>query len=217
MTLEFDTCAKTRRRHGEQVCGVRAEIMDHGGVTGFIVDGLGSGFSAKMLSDLIANMIRSLIEGGTDYLTAAEMVAVGIQKGGSGNYSSFSLFHTDETGKTGFAVFNMPAPIVLHKGKSVNVVMKKTGRKAEISTAEVLLRNNDFVLINNSGLLAAESGNRDGLDRPLLERYAQLAYTPEISAVRLAELVTRVCLLLAGGQPEEDAALVTLRARCRRE
>lgn len=218
--IRYDVCAKHINKAGERQCGDNSGIIHdkNGGVSFFIVDGLGSGFTANLHAVMASKLIFSLLERGEEPNAIINTVSGSMEKNKVRgiDYCAFTLVTAGINGIISIAAFNMPEPLLLRHGRIFPVkysTQSSDGRKIRI--ANFLTKSYDTLAAFSDGVTKAGIGGdlNLGLGVKNVASYLSSAYKPRITSEKMADLLISVCDSLYQGRPGDDVSAVILRAQ----
>lgn len=218
MSFNYDIYTQSINKHNEQFCGDYCDIKNASGKTKIILaDGLGSGLTANLHASMVSKMIMDLTESGKDIKKVVTNAAFSMNKDTERNlnYCAFVFLTVDTEGNLLLMNFNMPDPILLHRGKVLKLkprVEKHIDDKLKTVTAKLSL--GDSVILLSDGVLKAGIGAslNLGLGKHNVEAYLEAAYKPKITSEKLAGLLLNVCNSLYLHKPGDDFTVTTVRA-----
>lgn len=218
MNFDYDIYSESINKHNEQFCGDYCVVKRASGKTAIVLaDGLGSGLTANLQASMVSNMIVNLAQSSRDIKKVVANAAFSMNKDSERNlnYCAFVFLDLDNEGKLLVMNFNMPDPVVLHRGKVLKLkpqIVKNGGDKLKIVTYNLSMGDN--VILISDGVLKAGIGSRMnlGLGKQNVEAYIEAAYKPKITSEKLAKLLLNVCSSLSLQKPVDDFTVTAVRA-----
>lgn len=219
MKLNYDIYADRLSKAGELECGDRTDIekLDDRIVV-LLTDGLGSGFTASLHAGMTAQLIMSMIKSGSTNTEILRTVVGNMEESpdrGGISYCAFTLLEANFEGRLRVTTFNMPKPVMLHRGKIFSYQMQTYDEFGQnVKTAELELKPNDTIAAFSDGVIkAGVGGSLDlGLGRKSAVTYVEAAYKPRISAEKLSKLIINMCNSLYLEKPGDDVSVAVIRA-----
>ena len=119
MTFYLDTGWQSLKKHNEELCGDKVEILRTGdSLIAVLADGLGSGVKANILSTLTSKIIGTMMANGSTIDEAVETIAntlpVCRERGIA--YSTFSILQVFNSGEGYLAEYDNPSVFRFRKG-----------------------------------------------------------------------------------------------------
>lgn len=218
MNFDYDIYSESINKYNEQFCGDFCAVKTASGKTSIVLaDGLGSGLTANLHASMVSNMIMNLAQSNRDIKKAVANVAFSMNKDSERNlnYCAFVFLEADNEGNLLIINFNMPDPVILHRGKAERLkpqIEKHGDYKLKTVTAKLTL--GDSVVLLSDGVLKAGIGAslNLGLGKHNVEAYLEAAYKPKITSEKLAKLLLNVCGSLYLQKPGDDITVTAVRA-----
>lgn len=219
MAAQIDVCGRCVGRSGEKLCGDRIEIVrGEAGVTAMLADGPGGGEKAAILASLAVKMMLAMLARGEPIEEIAGMIVESQPAGKSESvgYSAFTIVQIIPSGTIFISQMETPDVVLLRRGKPVEL---KTSRKAlqgrVVRSGVSNVGEADTIVAVGGGLLRAGAGRnlRGGWKAGQISAYMRNAWTPGVSAEKLARLLLSAGISLARGKPEDDLSALVFRAR----
>lgn len=217
--IKYDVFTRSLNRYGEINCGDISKIisMQEGReVSFFIVDGLGSGFTANLHAGITSKLIVSLIKQNINITEIASIVLSSMEKHADRgiDYCAFTLVNADRNGKLNILVMNMPEPLLLRHGKHVSLNYEEYEiSNRRIKFLQYQLKQFDTLVTYSDGVIKSGiGGNLNlGLGEKNVLSYITAAYKPRITAEKLVNLLLSVSNSLYMNRPGDDVTAVVLR------
>ena len=208
---------------GEQLCGDHVEIVepeDGDSTIVVLVDGLGSGVKASILSTLTSKILSTMLAAGLRLEDAVETLVetlpvCSVRKVA---YSTFTIVRITNNRRVEIIQYDNPKVIMLRDGKNVDIPFHESyiGNK-KIIKAEVDVEEHDAFLAFSDGVEHAGVGlsynfgwkREDIID--FLTAFWDVGYTAKTLSTILIGETNR----LYEGKPGDDATVCTIRIRKR--
>jgi hypothetical protein len=216
MTFYLDTGWQSLKKHNEELCGDKVEILRTGdSLIAVLADGLGSGVKANILSTLTSKIIGTMMANGSTIDEAVETIAntlpVCRERGIA--YSTFSILQIFNSGEGYLAEYDNPSVFRLRKGSlfplesGTRVISGKAVKESRFTVAA----DDMFVMISD-GVVHAGIGQSLNLGWQWgnVAEYIQRIYKNRLSAKAISKLLLSVCDNLYANEPGDDTTIVAI-------
>ena len=216
MTFYLDTGWQSLKKHNEELCGDKVEILRTGdSLIAVLADGLGSGVKANILSTLTSKIIGTMMANGSTIDEAVETIAntlpVCRERGIA--YSTFSILQIFNSGEGYLAEYDNPSVFRLRKGRlfplesGTRVISGKAVKESRFTVAA----DDMFVMISD-GVVHAGIGQSLNLGWQWgnVAEYIQRIYKNRLSAKAISKLLLSVCDNLYANEPGDDTTIVAI-------
>ena len=209
-------------KFGEQLCGDHVEIVDgeDGSLVVVLVDGLGSGVKASILSTLTAKIISTMMANGLSLADCVDTIAATLPVCSERQvaYSTFTILRFAGGRTAQIIQFDNPHVILLRDGRPYAYpqdMVEIDGKK--IYQADLDLMEHDTFVAFSDGALHASVGPVLDLtwDRWAIGQFLETMYDPNATAKTVSSLLAGECRRLYGGRPGDDTTVCTVRLRRR--
>ena len=216
MSFYLDTGWQSLKKHNEELCGDKVEILRTGdSLIAVLADGLGSGVKANILSTLTSKIIGTMMANGSTIDEAVETIAntlpVCRERGIA--YSTFSILQIFNSGEGYLAEYDNPSVFRLRKGRlfplesGTRVISGKAVKESRFTVAA----DDMFVMISD-GVVHAGIGQSLNLGWQWgnVAEYIQRIYKNRLSAKAISKLLLSVCDNLYANEPGDDTTIVAI-------
>lgn len=217
MAVRVDAFAESIQKYGEELCGDRVEIIrNETGITALLVDGMGGGVKANILTSFTVKMALSMLDRGEAVERIADIIVEFQQAGRQENSGriGFTLLQANSNGTVCVAQADTPDIILLRRGKSVHMeAITKMFQGRKIRTGVISSKQADTIVAVGSGMLKAGTGRnlKKGFHLSHLTAYLENAYQSERSSKDLTRLLLAAGNSLYRNKPRMDLSALVLR------
>lgn len=163
MDLFADIAYESLHKYGEELCGDKVEFTRTDDFAlAVLADGLVSGVKANILSTLTSKIIATMLSSGATLDEAVDTIAstlpVCSERGVA--YSTFTIIHVDNDGKTYLAEFDNPELVYLKDGVVTPFDRREeTMSGKQIFISELQLSEGDMLITFSDGVVHAGVGS----------------------------------------------------------
>ncbi len=218
--LYFEASYSSLLKHGEPICGDRAEIVRApGSLMAVLSDGLGSGVKASVLSTLTTRIASYMLKEGSSIDEVVDTVGrtLPICQVRGVAYSTFSIVQLFEDGSGHIVEYDTPDAFLYRAG----TVTKIDTEKRKVADKEVLegnfeVRDGDHIFLVTDGVIHAGLGEILNLGwqwENVAEYLRRTVPKARGDSLQLARWLTGVCDQFYGGKPGDDTTAVCIVAR----
>lgn len=214
MKLKIDSFSSSLNKAGEEVCGNIIEIAkDETGLTAIFSDGEGDGTGASITSSFVTRMAAFLLKNGEGVNSVIRTIADTYSETGDGGnlVPGITVVRVTAEGNVSLASMNMPKPIVLKRGKPVDIDLQKTknGSK-QVYFSDFSAKNGTMIILFNEGFLLAGKKNV-GWDETIIKKYLQISYKPvNFNVQKITKLLITAAGSLELNSPNHDISVLSL-------
>lgn len=217
MSIYVETSANSLKKHGEELCGDKVEIIrDNDKVTVVLADGLGSGVKANILASLTSKIAATMLSKGADIVEVVETVASTLPVCHEREiaYSTFSILQVDNNGLARLVEFDNPEAILILNGEDAAVSKKKLTVDGKIiKESNFYMVPGDVCILFSDGAVHAGVGKllNFGWQRENIVEYITQYYKKDMPASFFTKQLLGACNSLYMEQPGDDTTVVTAR------
>lgn len=219
MGLQFDIAIRSTHKYAVAASGDAARIVDlpDGGVALLVVDGQGSGPSARAIARMVAGQIADLLAAGAGAVTAARAASDALFAARGGQVSvSFDVVRVGREGTIEIARCSTNALLLLdpHGWRQVSQASEPGGRfeRQTPQCCQLDAGNVRAVIIATDGIDGA--GRKYGRERSLLQTVRDLGHDPQAGqSGALADHLFSDAMQLDTGRPADDMTVATMLIR----
>lgn len=213
MTPIFYTCAcRTLNRHGEAVCGCKAEQRDtQGGLVAVLASGQGAGIRAGAPAAMACRMLLSMEAQGEASWQAAQVLAEA-QQAARRPGVAFSLLRLWPDGSARLAEYRQPPAILLRKGRPMPLEEEKMPLEG-LRLAAFSCRPGDWYCLCSAGFFEAAKNCSPPVP------FGRGEITQYLSVIRAratsqsaADCLINAAFTISGEHPPADCAVAVVRA-----
>ncbi len=212
-----DATYKSLNKYTEELCGDRVEIVKNDDCCIIVLsDGLGSGVKANILATLTSKIISTMIIEGSSIEDTVDTIVhtlpvCSIRKVA---YSTFSILRIGYDRQVYLVEFDSPKCVFARNGELVHIdynvkeIAGKTIREArfEVETGDILTVMSDGVIYAGIGALLKLGWTWENASAFISEQTKN-----EITAARLASLVSEKCNELYLNKPGDDTTVASVK------
>lgn len=217
MSVTVDVCYKSLRKHHEELCGDKVEILktDNADII-ILADGMGSGVKANILATLTSKILGTMFRNGAGIEECVQTIVktLPICKVRQVAYSTFSILQIFNTGEAYLVEFDNPACVFIRDGKLIHI--PHTERMIEekcIREYRFQVKMNDCFILMSDGVIHAGVGRalNFGWTWNNMAEYSVKATNQTLSASRLASILSKACDDLYMHLPGDDTTIAIAR------
>lgn len=215
MGLQFDIAIRSTHKYAMSASGDTTRIVDlpDGGVALLVIDGQGSGPSARAVAREVAAKLTGLLQDGAEAVTAARAASETLRAARSGQVSvSFDIVRAGQDRLVEIARLSTNVLLVREeeRWRELGGQSEPAGRGGGSRPFTWLLdaNSNPAILIATDGVARADK--QDDCEGWLL---GALAASPSEAAAELADAVFREAMERVDGRPADDMTVAVLLTR----
>ncbi len=219
-----------QRNHvGERICGdtfLSEKIKEEGRTVIVLSDGMGHGVKANLLATLTATMALNFTKEHKDAHKIAEIImnTLPVCSERKISYATFTIVDIEEDGQTTILNYDNPETIIMRDKEHFypewqNITLEDQQHKdKEIRACTFKARKEDRILLMSDGITQSGLGRGKyllGWGQENVEQavYDQINEQPDISAVKLASVITNRAHANDGYQAKDDSSVVVVYCR----
>jgi hypothetical protein len=217
MALSLDIYSGSRNKFAEDQNGNKAEVIrTEDVIAAILASGPGHGLKANVLAALTVKMLTLLLQHASKIEDAvSDALAICPADRQSNRKAVFAIVRVRDDGTGYFAAFGMPAVVFLHRGRRLELDQReKVQDGITLREGNFLFKQGDILTVFSKGVVTA--GRRinpeGGWGWEQAAAYLEAAYRPRITAERLTELLLTAACSLDNDRPDDDLAVLTIRA-----
>jgi len=220
MAIKIDAFGACLNQHGEEICGDQVKVFQNElSVTAMLVNGVGGGVKANLLTSFAVKMVSALLKEGESIgeiaNTIVESQPSGKRQDGI-NYFTFTLIQALFSGAIYIEQLEAPDVILLLRGKPFLIDMNQRILHGKtIRSGACSIKQADTIIAVGSGILNAGTDRdlRNGWNLETISAYMMNAYNPRATAQDLAQLLTTAGDSLSYGRPKDDLSALVFRMK----
>ena len=218
-----------RNHVGERICGdtfLSEKIKEEGRTVIVLSDGMGHGVKANLLATLTATMALNFTKEHKDAHKIAEIImnTLPVCSERKISYATFTIVDIEEDGQTTILNYDNPETIIMREKEHFypewqNITLEDQQHKdKEIRACTFKARKEDRILLMSDGITQSGLGRGKyllGWGQENVEQavYDQINEQPDISAVKLASVITNRAHANDGYQAKDDSSVVVVYCR----
>ena len=217
MSVTVDVCYKSLRKHHEELCGDKVEILKTEDADIIILaDGMGSGVKANILATLTSKILGTMFLNGAGIEECVQTIVktLPICKVRQVAYSTFSILQIFNTGEAYLVEFDNPACVFIRNGKLLQVPFtERIIEEKSIREYRFHVKASDCFILMSEGVIHAGVGqalNLGGTWKNMAD-YSVKASNQTLSSSRLASLLSKACDDLYMQLPGDDTTIAVAR------
>lgn len=217
MNVSVDVSYKSLRKHHEELCGDKVELLKTNDSNILILaDGMGSGVKANILATLTSKILGTMFLNGATLEDCVETVVktLPVCQVRQVAYSTFSIMQVFSDGRAYLVEFDNPSCVFIRDGKLLKLPFNE--RVIEGKTIkEYLFRAQvgDCFVLMSDGVIHAGVGQllNFGWTWDSMAEYSLKASKTAFSASRLAAVLSKACDDLYMQSPGDDTTVAVMR------
>ncbi len=217
MSITVDVSYKSLRKHHEELCGDKVEILKTENANIIILaDGMGSGVKANILATLTSKILGTMFLNGAGIEECVQTIVktLPICQVRQVAYSTFSILQIFNTGEAYLVEFDNPSCVFIRDGKLLQVPY--TERIIEdkcIREYRFYVKVSDCFILMSDGVIHAGVGQalNFGWTWKNMADYSVKASNQTLSASRLTSILSKACDDLYMQLPGDDTTVAVAR------
>lgn len=217
MGVTVDVAYKSLNKFTEVLCGDKVEILKTADSNILILaDGMGSGVKANILATLTSKILGTMFLNGATLEECVETIVqtLPVCQVRQVAYSTFSILQVFHNGDAYLVEFDNPSCIYIRDGKLVPIPKNiRVIEDKKINEFRFHVKTGDALILMSDGTIHAGVGRllNFGWVWEDIAAYAVKQYALTISAVRLANSISRACDELYQFRPGDDTTVAVMR------
>lgn len=217
MSVTVDVCYKSLRKHHEELCGDKVEILKTENADIIILaDGMGSGVKANILATLTSKILGTMFLNGAKIEECVQTIVktLPICKVRQVAYSTFSILQIFHTGEAYLIEFDNPACVYIRNGELYQVpYTERTIEGKCIRECRFQVKVSDCLILMSDGVIHAGVGQalNFGWTWKNMADYSVKATNQTLSASRLTSILSKACDDLYMQLPGDDTTVAVAR------
>lgn len=217
MSVTVDVSYKSLRKHNEELCGDKVEILktDDANII-ILADGMGSGVKANILATLTSKILGTMFLNGAGIEECVQTITktLPICQVRQVAYSTFSILQIFNNGEAYLVEFDNPACVFIRDGKLLQVpYTERIIEEKKIREYRFHVKVNDCFILMSDGVIHAGVGKalNFGWTWNNMAEYSVKATNETLSASRLASILSKACDDLYMQSPGDDTTIAVAR------
>lgn len=217
MSITVDVSYKSLRKHHEELCGDKVEILKTENADIIILaDGMGSGVKANILATLTSKILGTMFLNGAKIEECVQTIVktLPICQVRQVAYSTFSILQIFNTGDAYLVEFDNPACVFIRDGKLLYVpYTERIIEEKCIREYRFHVKTSDCFILMSDGVIHAGVGQalNFGWTWKNMADYSVKASNQTLSASRLASILSKACDELYMQLPGDDTTIAVAR------
>jgi hypothetical protein len=217
MSITVDVSYKSLRKHHEELCGDKVEILKTENADIIILaDGMGSGVKANILATLTSKILGTMFLNGARLEECVQTIVktLPICQVRQVAYSTFSILQIFNTGEAYLVEFDNPACVFIRDGKLFQVpYTERIIEEKCIREYRFHVKLSDCFILMSDGVIHAGVGQalNFGWTWKNMADYSVKATNQTLSASRLASILSKACDDLYMQLPGDDTTIAVAR------
>lgn len=217
MDVTVDVSYKSLKKHHEELCGDKVEILktDNSNII-ILADGMGSGVKANILATLTSKILGTMFLNGAKLEECVQTIVktLPVCKVRQVAYSTFSILQIFHSGEAYLVEFDNPACVFIRDGHLVNnAYVERIIEGKKIREYRFQVKLNDCFILMSDGVIHAGVGKalNFGWTWNSMAEYSVHATNSTLSASRLAAILCKACDDLYMHSPGDDTTIAVAR------
>ena len=217
MNVTVDVSYKSLRKHHEELCGDKVEILktDDAHII-ILADGMGSGVKANILATLTSKILGTMFLNGTGIEECVQTIVktLPICQVRQVAYSTFSILQIYNNGEAYLVEFDNPACVFIRNGELVQFpYTERIIEEKRIREYRFHVQGNDCFILMSDGVIHAGVGQalNFGWSWDNMAQFSVKATNDTLSASRLTSILSKACDDLYMQCPGDDTTVAVAR------
>ncbi len=217
MSVTVDVSYKSLRKHHEELCGDKVEILKTDNATIIILaDGMGSGVKANILATLTSKILGTMFLNGAGIEECVHTIVktLPICQVRQVAYSTFSILQIFNHGEAYLVEFDNPACVFIRDGELLHIpYTERIIEDKRIREYRFHVKVNDCFILMSDGVIHAGVGKalNFGWTWSNMAEYSVKVTNETLSASRLTSILSKACDELYMQSPGDDTTVAVAR------
>lgn len=217
MNVTVDVSFKSLKKHHEELCGDKVEILktDNSNII-ILADGMGSGVKANILATLTSKILGTMFLNGAALEECVQTIVktLPVCQIRKVAYSTFSILQIFHNGDAYLVEFDNPACVFIRNGQLLTIpYLERVIEEKTIREYRFQVQLNDCFILMSDGVIHAGVGKalNFGWSWNNMAEYSVNATNSTLSASRLASILCKACDDLYMHSPGDDTTVAVTR------